>query len=501
MRSSKSICADYSSGAGSERRSKFMFSNLHPDRQEGSSSSASGSQTPSAAVVEQPIAPPPGVNTTAVDEDDEIGPPGPALPQGFEPTQAVPSQTSVPPPLADRPSVTTVQSSGNDPQSSIPPQQFDAAQFVVPQEIFQPPQSVGTMRNHPFATPPRAAEPPVATPLVYASQMVAPGQIAVPPMVAGPPLVTPLLGPSQPTASLQVAVPSMNTEPLLATLPLVVGPSQMVTPSQVVVPPAVAGPPLVTPLLGPSQPIAPLQVTVPSMAAKPLLTTPLVPGSSHAATPHHIVAPPTVITPPSPIADLVEGVTNGDSEAVPATRSIYKARDKPNVTAPTRVRRDSIEGAPGIILTLSGSGYRLEPPSQQESLTSYAGDDMDVSVTPSSTAPSPDGLIVPSSRESTEEPMTIPAEPETTITPGHFRFAPRIIPNYRIDRTDFPSWLLERGRLDFVLAVEAGELWEKLIKTWLRQERRLGFGLNEQLVSRNLPCAFVACFNASLRRE
>jgi len=56
-----------------------------------------------------------------------------------------------------------------------------------------------------------------------------------------------------------------------------------------------------------------------------------------------------------------------------------------------------------------------------------------------------------------------------------------VIPTFNIDRSDLPSWLLERGRLDSVLSVEAGEIWEKLITTWLRQERRLGFGLNEQL--------------------
>ena len=53
-----------------------------------------------------------------------------------------------------------------------------------------------------------------------------------------------------------------------------------------------------------------------------------------------------------------------------------------------------------------------------------------------------------------------------------------------------PSWLLEYGRLDSILSVEAGGLWEKLITTWVRQERRLGFGLNEDIVSSRLCIIF-----------
>ncbi|KAF9777724.1 hypothetical protein BJ322DRAFT_992316, partial [Thelephora terrestris] len=49
------------------------------------------------------------------------------------------------------------------------------------------------------------------------------------------------------------------------------------------------------------------------------------------------------------------------------------------------------------------------------------------------------------------------------------------------DKSDFPSWFDDREKLDYVLSVEGGELWKRLIAAWIRQERRVGFGLNEKL--------------------
>ena len=161
------------------------------------------------------------------------------------------------------------------------------------------------------------------------------------------------------------------------------------------------------------------------------------------------------------------------------------------------------------MMTLGGSGYELATRSPQP----------DPSIAPRSTTPSFDGLIIPSSQRSLEEFLTIPEEIEmnipntlpaeepttpssqhqieeplttptsseiTTTQPKRLHFAPRVIPSYSIDRSDFPSWLLERGRLDYVLSVEAGDIWKKLITVWLKQERRLGFGLNENIVRKRL---------------
>ncbi|KAF9784807.1 hypothetical protein BJ322DRAFT_1109516 [Thelephora terrestris] len=186
------------------------------------------------------------------------------------------------------------------------------------------------------------------------------------------------------------------------------------------------------------------------------------------------------------------------SETAAAATSTYKARSKPNVTATTAPRRDSIEGAPEIILTLIGSGYELL---KQPDVPSFA-----TSSPPTSSSPTPSttsfGEIVPSSQQSLEGFLTIPSDTSLALEhppPSHqpldgpsiatersTLLASRITPSYRIDRSDIPSWLIERGRLDSVLMVEAGSLWERLIALWLRQERRLGFGLDEK-IGTNLP--------------
>ena len=153
------------------------------------------------------------------------------------------------------------------------------------------------------------------------------------------------------------------------------------------------------------------------------------------------------------------------------------------MTAVTQSRRDSTEGAPDMMLVLGESGYEVVTRSSQLDIPGLP------STTSSSTTPPPDEPIVPSLQQSVEESLQIPADigmaPRDTA-PRRFFAAPRVIPTYNIDRSDLPSWLLELGRLDYVLSVESGALWEKLITTWLRQERRLGFGIDESIV-RDVP--------------
>jgi len=571
-----------------------MLSDKLPDKQEAMPSSSSQSQTSPAAVFEQSIVFPPGIDTTIVGEFEGIEASGVPPPQIFEAMQLVPPQTTIPPPLASQPFVMSFRSPDSEPGFPMHPPTFESPQFVVPQEIFSPPQSVESVKKYPVSISPRVTESPVVTPslAIKPSRTVTHSQAAVSPMVTEPLLATPspVLESSQAVTPRQVTISSTVTESL--TTPLV-EPSQTVTPGQAAVSPMVAGALLATasPILGSSQTVAPHQSNVSSMVTESHLTTPLVEssqtatpgqaavspmvagpplvtpspvlGSSQAVTPHHVVAPPTVTVPPSlavpssvvestqtatpqqvvvsqqsahqrRVIDpppqvihgpqtvlrtpgFVEGVTGGSSGTLVTTKSVYKLRDKASVTTPTRIRCDSIEEAPDIILSLSGSGY--QPATHSSPLVTIAENDTDISTTPSSTTPSTipfsdeliipspqqsfeelvttpveartsipttpsaDEFIIPSSQQSLEEPLTIPAEFRTATASSRFRFAPRVIPDYNIDRSDFPSWLLERGRLDFVLSMEAGDIWKKLIITWLRQERRLAFGLNAQLVS------------------
>lgn len=248
-----------------------------------------------------------------------------------------------------------------------------------------------------------------------------------------------------------------------------------------------AGPPLLTP--------ASVLVPPPTLDSRPICEPTVSPDPRQV-----IQASQTVNSDrPSGPAKTVTGV-NSATEA--AGKTTYKVRNQAKVAPATRSRQNSMEGAPDIILTLIGSGYEL---------SGQPNDSPPAATSPDTTSPptaSIDELVIPSSQQSLEEVLSIPTETDTNPSgtsttrdltrPSPQRspeessvitrsnnslFAPRVIPSYQIDRSDLPSWLLERGRLDSVLSVEAGGLWEKLIITWLRQERRLGFGLDEKIVS------------------
>ena len=242
--------------------------------------------------------------------------------------------------------------------------------------------------------------------------------------------------------------------------------------------------------------------TTPVLAGPPLNQTTV----STPVNAHYSLGAPSPISEPSGTATVTTGVA-------------YKVRGKARAITSTQSRRDSIDGAPNILLSLGSSGYEVfDPSSQQESTAVLLESDSDIS-TPLSATPPPgtptttsslEDLIIPSSQQTLEEELVIPAEAMTTpatssvdylttspvnessttsgvsvttSVPLHFHLALREVPTYNIDKSDCPSWLHESQRLDFVLSVEGGELWKMLITTWFEQERRLGFGLNEALVS------------------
>ena len=437
----------------------YMFSDKSPSDQGATSSSAPQPHT-STAVLEKFAEPPTEIDTTMVDEDGITGDP---LPHVLEMTQVVPAQNLTPPSPVDQPLITMPSSPDGDAGISTPPQMFEPPQFVSPQEIFAPPQSLET-------------EPP--------SHLLESFQTAQP---------------SETVAAHQTVV----TAPPPVVPSTILGSSQSVTPHQIIISPAVTTPPslvIPSPDLETSQAVT-LHQVVPSPTVEPPAPSASVAGPPQAVI--HNLRAATVSHSPN----LTGGVPSGNSGSTMTATSTYRLRDEAGTTTSTQTRRDSIEGAPDVILSLGRSGYELAAPSpRQEPLATFAKNDADTptSTTPNSppnelmrmegetstpATPSEDELIGPSSQQSLEEPLTIPTTSETTATSNHFLYAPRVIPDYNIDRSDFPSWLLESGRLDYVLFVEAGAIWKKLIATWLRQERRLGFGLNERLVCVNLCLA------------
>ena len=234
--------------------------------------------------------------------------------------------------------------------------------------------------------------------------------------------------------------------------------------------------------------VAPRQAVISPMTTQTPHLAPalLAPGFSQATTPRE--APPLAhnltAAPHSQIPRAAQTVSvDSSSSTGPAedARSTYKTR-VPGETV-GQSRRNSIEGAPDVILTLGGSGYELSK--QPDISVQLPTTTSSTSALPTTPTTSLDDLIVPSSQQSLEEVLTIPPETDTVVSKGSgiSRFAPRVIPKFNHNWSDFPSWFHNRKRLDAVLDVEAGDLWKKLIGLWLQQERRLAFGLDDKIVS------------------
>jgi hypothetical protein len=473
LRGDERTFADSLLDKDSNRRSMFKLSNGTPGEQEAGPSSSSNHQTSPTAAIEKSTE----LSSAPVDQVEVIEAPSVA------PPQVIPSRASIPSPGNHQPSAAVFQFPGSDPGSSVPLLGSETPKLVTPQQTFAPPRSVESANDTAIASRPVAEPLPFVTPSpsLGFSRTVSPHQATVSPIAPQPPY---LVAPTIP--------PIVLEPPSLVTPSLVLGTPQTVIP-QAIAFPTVPEPPLVTPEI--SQPVRPHQAAI-----------------SHKVNEPHPVAVPSATLGPSTSTDPLEftdqrrpsdppNVTRELQTIAPHSPSDLAKGHNPGVVVAagdgcaTRPRRDSIEGAPGIMLTLGGSGYEFVPSSWQ----------LDIPTAPPSTAsssstPSPDELIIPSSQQSLEGSLTIPMDIETnplssptteseitTPASGSFRFAPRVIPAYRIDRSDFPSWILERGRLDYVLNVEAGTVWEKLIGTWLRQERRLEFGINEKIV-RKLLC-------------
>lgn len=351
------------------------------------------------------------------------------------------------------------QSPNSDPGNSGPPQIFQPLMLVSPQQIFQPPTSIASVGNGVVTIPPIIP----GSPLVAPSSVLESSQIAVLPTTPEPPYLvvsSPILAPSRTTIPHQVITSAMIPIPPPANSHFVLESLQLIAPTKTI-----------DPTTGHNLPYAQAPPTTLASASD----LPQAIHESQIVALHHPSGPSN-------------GAVGDNLGVVVASENGYKLPCQTSAAATIRSRRNSIEGAPDITLTLSGSGYEFVTLSTQP--------------TPSLTPPpSTHPYTVPASQGSLEDFPTIPIEIETDFSGvppmdelvGHpsqrsheepsstpasdcFHFAPRIIPDYSIDRSDLPSWFSERERLDYVLSVEAGDVWEKLITAWLRQERRLGFG-------------------------
>ena len=464
-----------------------MFSDASLISRGATPSGSTDGDSPNAVVMTSNTAPS-KAGATAVNAVEVANTPAATpLHQPVEVSQTVSVQKLVPL-VDDQSSTTDLHSLPSSPESLTPSQMSDSTALFPP--YVNPPKSVGFIESDGNLVHAPVVQPPMVIPSPFlGSQTVTSHQVAAPlvsevshlppPDLDFPPVFTPN----------PVVVPAVHKYPLVT--PSKITPN--IAPSQVASSPMTPEIPSITSSLGPSQEVS-----------RQVQDSAAVRESSKVSQVLHVPQPIGLQTP----SNLLEGDTSGGLRTASATRGVYKIRDNTGSTVDTRSRRDSIEGAPEIILTLSDSGY--------EHVTTFEQSDASTALpptAPASTVPPPASLFTTHAAESVILPslLAISTEFDTglsttssaatnTLPPQQSSeessilakkvdlsvFAPRTIPDYRIDRSDFPSWLHERGRLDAVLSVESGGLWEKLITAWLRQERRLAFGLDENIVSGGL---------------
>lgn len=303
--------------------------------------------------------------------------------------------------------------------------------------------------------------PPVLEP-----NTVTPGQTATPTIVHQP------LSLVDPTILGSATVPTKTAAPVIAhqLVPLVNPPfleSAQAVPDQTISSPVVLDSvPLAAPVLGASQTITPNAIRPITNQNESLDGPPSLPEPSHMVAPNEVFpqrpVPLHPIQKPRPAtvqhsSDLTGGETRNGSGGTMTTKGTYKPQHNVRLTTASQAQRNSIDGAPDIILLLGPSGYEvIDPP------VTSTGSDTDVSTTPSSRSPlstsTLEDFVVPSSQPQ-EELLVIPAETETVVpttlssdgltvhsedplpvpavskasTPGRFHLALRAIPTYSLD--------------------------------------------------------------------
>ena len=160
----------------------------------------------------------------------------------------------------------------------------------------------------------------------------------------------------------------------------------------------------------------------------------------------------------------------------------YRVRGSAKVTTPgTRSRQGSIDGAPEVIYSLRAVSetrdlFNNGEPEVIVDLREFINVDTFVSLYDdgkaeshvSSSQKTADGsgeLPTPSQNPPTLEKVTNPPQSAPTRTPPHMD----------VDVDDLPAWMVKRGQWKYLVSTTGGPLWERLLRIYMQQERRLDF--------------------------
>ena len=204
--------------------------------------------------------------------------------------------------------------------------------------------------------------------------------------------------------------------------------------------------------------------------------------------PQVVVEPPQVViepsqpdstiipTPPQPLTKVVNATSNSLTPKVP-----YRVQDPATRPSGKPSRRDSIEGAPEIV---------VDPTNEQEMIVDVINDEQEVTVdlrdyitmdfddseshvsSSQKTADASWELTLPPP-DSQQRHNAVGGKGESMSRSGFA--SSRTRPQLDIDEGDLPVWMTKKGQWRYVASTAGGIAWENLLKVYMNQERRLEF--------------------------
>ena len=219
--------------------------------------------------------------------------------------------------------------------------------------------------------------------------------------------------------------------------------------------------------------LPPLPTPEPIGTIKPsqVLTSP---SQLSVSTPQVVTQPYVVVDRPQPVPDPVTShaaalsmkprsdlTTNATSSAT-SPKARYRVRNPTTTSSTISSRRDSIIGAPELIVDTADGGQDIIV--DLSGLISFEGDDEGSHV--SSSQKTADG---------TRELSPLPVESQQPCATADQSASIRTFPQLDIDNEDLPTWMVKKGQWKYVTSTAGGAAWENLLRVYMTQERRLEF--------------------------
>lgn len=197
------------------------------------------------------------------------------------------------------------------------------------------------------------------------------------------------------------------------------------------------------------------------------------------------------LTPPQPLAKVVDATPDGPLPGVP-----YRVRDTTTMAMGDRSRRNSIDGAPQMVVDMieeetpvDFSEYvNLDSDNDDNDNDSEDSDDEDDEDDNNNDDDNSDnGSHISSSQKTVDGCRDLPPPPPDSLQQrtrdrmtGGSTSQPAVVsgrtcPKFKVDDGDFPVWMTKKGQWKYLRSTAGGTAWENLLKAYINQERRLEF--------------------------